>query len=169
MDRDAYVEFDELQQGFYYVWVRMDWHECVAQYKGELVFNLNAYGPARVSLVKDPAEYPDKIKFLEKLFTSHAETLPGKPASSGAGIDVKLYEPEGMENGYSFALLKNDDKKATYTEESTFPRFEGLKLLDNHAGKDGCTIGADSYKMVVGPGQKKLVILEALVKGYAMS
>ena len=122
-------------------------------------------------MVKDPAEYPDKLKFLEKLFTSHAETLDGKAAHSD--IDVKLYEREVVD-GYSFALLKNADKSGTYTEEGTFPKFEGLKLLDNHAGKDGCTIakavGSEAkYKMVVGPGQKKLVILEALVKGYGYS
>ena len=79
MDRDAYVEFEELEKGFYYVWVKMDWHETAAQYKDQLVFNVNAYGPARVSFVKDPKEYPQKLKFLEELFMAHAESLEGKP------------------------------------------------------------------------------------------
>ena len=167
MDRDAYVEFESLEKGFYYVWVKFDWHETAAKYKDQLVFNVNAYGPTRVSFVKDPKEYPDKLKFLEQLFTSHAESLP--PKSQDERIDVKLYQPDGPENGYYYILVKNDDKKGTYTEESTFPTFDGLKLLDTHGGKDGCTVGADSYKLVVGPGKKKIVIVEAEVKGFGFS
>ena len=71
MDRDAYVEFEHLDKGVYYVWVRMDWDERVEDYEDELAFTLNAYGVGRVTFASDPQETEvERLQFLETLLTS---------------------------------------------------------------------------------------------------
>jgi len=43
-----------------------------------------------------------------------------------------------------------------------------MTLIDNHGGKDDCYVYESSYKMVVGPGQAKLIIIEVSALGYSL-
>jgi len=44
-----------------------------------------------------------------------------------------------------------------------------MTLVDNHGGKDDCYVYESSYKMTVGPGQAKLVIVEVSAAGYSLA
>lgn len=167
MDRDAYIEFENLEKGFYYVWVKMDWHDCVPNFKDQLEYHVNVYGSTRASLVRDPDEYPDKMKFLEKLFAAVCLSYEGTVPNDN--IDVKLYQPPESDNGYYCIYIVNNDKKKVYTEKVEFSGVKGMKILDNHHGKEGCAVDGDTYTMEVGPGKKKLVICETKVAGYGFS
>ena len=53
----------------------------------------------------------------------------------------------------------NQDKNYAYTEEVTYTSFDGMTLVDNHGGRDDCYVYESSYKLVVKPGQSKLIMI----------
>ena len=84
-------------------------------------------------------------------------------------VEVLRYQTTEPVSGYFYTFIVNNDFKHIYKEELTYTVMEGLTLIDNHKGRDGCDIEDNKYSLTVRPGTKKMVILEASPAGYSMA
>lgn len=72
-----------------------------------------------------------------------------------APLISKCMETQASE-GYNFVLVENKDTEQRYRETVWYTDFKGLTLLHDP--------GSSEYTLQVGPGQSKIIILEANLK-----
>ena len=130
--------------------------------------NINCYGLKKVTFTLD--QNTDKTQFTERMLLQKAESIPlSEFKQPSPRVKVFTYSTPKPQDGYYFTYIVNQDEKYTYNEECNYSAFEGCTLIDNHQGNDNCFIEPATYKMQVGPGQAKLVIVEVAASGYSMA
>ena len=72
--------------------------------------------------------------------------------------ELNKYVCSDAPEGFNFVFVKNNEKHITLQEEVTYSIFDGLQILDK--------LDASSYKMEVGPGESKIILIKAKVGGF---
>ena len=81
-------------------------------------------------------------------------------SDDNAPLITKYQETQAVE-GYNFVLIKNEDVEQRYKETVKFADLVGLKLLHDPKSTE--------YTLEVGPGESKMVIMEASLNGFSYS
>jgi len=58
-------------------------------------------------------------------------------------------------------LIQNNDKEATYKETVEYQTFDGLTMISPDQG--------NSYDVKVKPGEERIILIRAAIKGFATS
>ena len=74
---------------------------------------------------------------------------------------ITKYQETKAPEGYNFILIQNQDEEQKYKETVKYANVEGLTMLHDP--------GAEEYSLSVGPGETKIVIMEASLQGFSYS
>ena len=58
-------------------------------------------------------------------------------------------------------MIQNNDKEATYKEAVEYQTFDGLTMISPDQG--------NSYDVIVKPGEERIILIRAAIKGFATS
>ena len=79
-------------------------------------------------------------------------------ADKGAPLITK-YEQTVAPEGYMFFLVANKDPNASFKENVSFTKFDGLEIIGSNEQK---------YDLEVGPNETKIILIRAEFYGYSM-
>ena len=146
----------------------MDWFEAETPEPDSFIA-VNSYGKGITLFRGDSAKrvVDDKLysksQVLELAFKSKA--AKGLPDIDKTDLSEKKaplitkYTCDQAPEGYNFVIIKNDDKEQKYKESVNYSTFEGLTFVDHP--------DQTSYELTVGPGETKIVLMEAKVQGFS--
>lgn len=133
------------------------------KHEDDLVLNLNAYGVGAVTFDQNVPEHRDRASFIERVLCNKLDAqFPLGFDALADGIDIFRHQPENFSSGFFYFYIVNNQDVHTFNDESEFTKFQGLRLLDNHQGRDDCEIRERGYKLKVAPGQRKIIIMDVV-------
>lgn len=146
----------------------MDWDQnSLDKFRDEMTLSFNCYGVGDVDITYD--EEQSITEWIERYWRRKVESIERgyfkKPSDQ---VEVYRYNTPQASEGFYVVYIDNASHDQTYIEKMTYNRFKGCTLLDTHQGVDGCYVGQADYTLRVGPGQKKLVIIEVDAEEYDM-
>jgi cold shock CspA family protein len=101
---------------------------------------------------------------LKKVYASKAtQRLEGVTCQTFGEQDaaeIKKYKSFNKE-GYGFIYVVNDEENASLKDKVHYNNFEGLTMCKPHQGQ--------GYDILVGPGERKMILIRCSPEGYAMS
>jgi hypothetical protein len=162
MDRDGYLELEEVDAGTYHFFVEMEYHDTCTS---DLSMSLTCYGPKGVSLGKETSSRHRISDVLSTAWCSKVkqkmEDITTTDMNERGHPEIKRHSGSKNAEGYNFVVVKNESQHATYKETTEFTNFEGLELLSPHSG--------NKFVLEVGPGKVGAVTTRVSVKGYSMA
>ena len=107
-ERDYYIENENIEQGKYFVFVEIDWHDSV--YDDEKIFSIVTYGKGYSSIV-DETENFEKSSFLKQTFISKLDVnqdgLLISDMNQKGAPNIKRYVEYNYPDGYNYIILLN--------------------------------------------------------------
>jgi len=138
-----------LTPGEYIVYAKVKWVTTK-----NMDFVLSSYGPSRAEI-----EVVQKDKeFLEKVFVTKARESQRKASFANLGEPNCFRALDTSKDGFIYCYYQNLSDK-TLQADVLFKEFKGIKLRKPYRGNE--------FKLVVPPGQEKVVLIRILPKQNA--
>jgi len=144
-DKEVWTD-GHIEAGEYVVYVHIHWNE-----KRNREFSISSYGAGDVEIRQIPqSSCPE---FVEKVYMSKGRKAEKKEDYQHCGVRNCYRVVEITDDGFGYIYYKNDSNR-TLEEEIYFKAMDGLKFKKPYSG--------NSYKIMVPPGQEKIVITKVL-------
>jgi len=150
-DKEVWTD-GPMDAGEYIVYAKIAWNERKTK-----EFSISSYGAGDVEIERIDENLCRG--FIEKVYTHKGRSMRVGDYSSH-GVSNCYRGMELTDDGFGFIYYKNESNK-TLEEDFYFKSMQGFKLRKPYSG--------NNFKISVGPGQEKIVILKQLPTASGMS
>ena len=158
-DRDTYIEVPDLDRGYYWLYVDMEWQpETFRWLKKDLSFSLNCYGVGDVEWSKDLNNQFEQVEVLDHIMmaytTFHMENGTGVVKLAKQDFkDIDVFEEENYwKTGYNFKLVQNNTDNMVFVMSHSHLDYKNGIIISPKQANDDMIVSRSQYVFKVEPG-----------------